>query len=219
MHAAFILFFIFLVAIPVPAQDVVSGPEPGSHPILFNGDAVVLESGEPRKDLNCTVTPQKALLGFDLKFHDGYSVTVPLHELQGTGTTLSIVFRVTPKGQKQEPTYFLQQIRVPEIDEKATGNVNLEGNFETGEGSYHVDWLMRDYGGRFCSSYWDFDASLSPKDRRMSVALPPNAIRRAEEEQFQNEPPVQRNQEEAPLDVKVLMNFAPQRPNSPTVDP
>ncbi len=203
MRVALIIFVVFL-GTSSPAQDLLNGTEPGSRPIL---------------DLNCTVTPQKPQLGLDLKFHGGYGVSVPLHELQGDGNSLSILFRVMPKVDNAEPVYFIQQVRVPAIDDKSAGNVTIEGNFDVGLGSYHVDWLMRDFGGRFCSSYWDFEASLQTKDRRMTVALPPNTIRRTEDEQFQNEPPVQRTQDDGPLDVKVLLNFAPQRPNSPTVDP
>src|ERR1700684_1140817 len=50
---------------------------------IFNTDLAVLEQDEQRKDLPCTVTPSKPALGFDLKFHAGYQVTVPLKELAG----------------------------------------------------------------------------------------------------------------------------------------
>src|SRR5579872_2239228 len=57
----------------LPAQDILS-----DHPILLNGDMAVLEAGEPRKDLECSVIPDKGLLGFDLAFHTGYTVMVPI---------------------------------------------------------------------------------------------------------------------------------------------
>lgn len=213
------LYIPLILSQPIRAQDVMSGSEPGTPPILFNGDAVVLEAGELRRDMSCTVTPQKALLGFDLKFHSGYAVAMPLRDLEGSGNNLSIVFRITPKGGKDEPVYFIQKIKVPAVEDRSKGEVKLDGNFDIGEGSYHVDWLMRDQSGRFCSAFWDFEATLGSKDRSVAVGLPPHTIRRAEEEQFQSEPPVERAQNEAPLDVKVLMNFAPQRSGAATLDP
>lgn len=215
---------ILLVSISViltrvsPAQEVLTGSEPGSAPILFNSDATVLEAGEPRKDLACSVTPWKAQLGFDLRFHSGYEVSLPLREIEGNGNQLSILFRVMPKANPAEPMYFIQHFSVPPIEENATGSTRLDGGFDLGEGTYHIDWLMRDLRGRFCSAYWDTDASLSSKDRQVTVALPPQAVRPLQGEQFQAEPPVPRT-ETKPLSVKVLMNFAPQNPTSAALDP
>ena len=62
---------------------------------IFNTDMAVLEAGEPRKDLVCTVNPTKPVLGFDLRFHAGYEVTIPLKEMAGSENLLNIVFRVT----------------------------------------------------------------------------------------------------------------------------
>jgi hypothetical protein len=192
----------------------------GTHPILMPGDMAVLDAGEGRKDLMCTVTPEKPLLGFDLKFHTGFSVDIPMRELEGPGNTLYIVFRVTPKGpgKNPEPVYFHEQFKVPPIDTDG-GAATLEGLFDVGEGAYHVDWFVHDVAGRFCSSYWDLDAARAAKDKQVELSLPPSAIRRSEEEQFQPEPPVIRSLDESPLNIKVLMNFAPQRADSAALDP
>ncbi len=66
---------------------------------IFNTDLAVLEAGETRKDLACTVTPTKPALGFDLRFHAGYEVTIPLKDLAGGENLLNILFRVQPKDQ------------------------------------------------------------------------------------------------------------------------
>src|SRR5580698_5836401 len=96
------------------AQDML-----GPHPILMPGDMAVLDSGDPRKDLWCAVTPKKPLLGFDLKFHSGFSVDIPIRELVGPGNMLSIVFRVTPQAtgaeSGQDPVYFHEKFSVPPI--------------------------------------------------------------------------------------------------------
>lgn len=54
---------------------LISGPGPVR---IFSTDMAVLETQDTRKDLPCTVTPGKTNLGFDLRFHTGYDVTVPL---------------------------------------------------------------------------------------------------------------------------------------------
>src|ERR1700683_1943115 len=64
-------------------QSILQGSGPGGEAHLFNTDAAVLESQDARKDLPCTSTPVKPTLGFDLKFHSGYEVNVPLKELAG----------------------------------------------------------------------------------------------------------------------------------------
>jgi len=199
------------------AQRIITNPQTGGRPILMNGDTAVLESGEPRRDLDCQVIPEKPALGFDLKFHSGYSLTIPLRELEGPGDMLSVLFRIAPKNTDGAPVYFGQQIRVPAISD-TKGAVSLTGAFDLGEGSYHVDWLVHDYTGRYCSAYWDTTAALSPRDSEVAVALPPASIRAAEDEKFQPEPPVQRTMK-APLNIKLMLNFAPEQADSAAVDP
>jgi hypothetical protein len=210
---------LFLSAAPLPAQILIHGSGPHQRANIFNTDLAVLESDEQRKDLPCTVTPGKPTLGFDLRFHAGYQVTIPLKELAGTENALNIVFRVAPDGHRDEPVYFSQHLRVPPIEEDAKGDAYLQGAFDVGEGSYHIDWLMRDRTERVCSSSWDSEAALGSKDRPMSLAVAPESILRADGEAFKEEPPVQRTQIDPPLNVKVLVNFAPQNSLSAALQP
>ena len=203
----------------VPAQILIHGSGPHQRANIFNTDLAVLEGGEQRKDLPCTVTSSKPTLGFDLKFHAGYQATVPLKELAGPENVLNIVFRVAPDGHRDEPVYFTQHLRVPAIEEDAKGDAYLQGAFDVGEGSYHVDWLMRDRAERVCSSNWDSEAALGSKDRPMSLAIAPEAIQRADGEEFKDEPPVQRSPLDPLLNVKVLVNFAPQNSLSAALQP
>jgi hypothetical protein len=185
---------------------------------LFNSDRAVLEAGEPRTDLPCTVAHEKPVLGFDLKFHARYSVSVPLQELSGSENLLTILFRVRSLDDQGDQTYFTQKIRVPEIDEAAKGEAYFEGGFDLGEGRYQVDWLIRDRAERVCSDYWELAAELPQKDRQIAVVVPPNSILASEFEQFRPEPPVERNPD-AVLNVKVLVNFAPQNSRASTLQP
>jgi hypothetical protein len=201
------------------AQDLMPASGPGGAVRLFNSDAAILEAQEVRKDLPCTVTPVKASLGFDLKYHAGYEVSVPLKELAGSENQLTIVFRVVPAERPDEPTYFSQHIPVPAIEDNASGPAYLPGTFDVGEGKYHVDWLMRDRTERVCSSNWEVEASLPPKDRQMALDIQPMVVQPADREPFKQEPPVEREQTKAPLNVKVVVNFAPQDAGSATLQP
>lgn len=200
---------------PLQAQSYVATD--GQPVRLGNSDMVILESQIVHKDLQCTVTPIDPTLGFDLRFHSGYDVTIPLKELIGEENQLTMLFRVTPTKPRDdepgEPQYFMQHVRVPKIAEGAGGDAALSGIFDLGEGKYHVDWLMRDRSDRVCSHYWDSEAILNDKDRQITLEMTPGAIETAHVEQFTEDPPVQRNLDR-PLNVKVMVNFAPQNPNS-----
>jgi len=186
---------------------------------IFNTDMAVLEAGEPRKDLPCLVLSDRPTLGFDLRFHSGYDVSVPMRDLAGSENLLTILFRVIPENQKDEPTYFVQRARVPEIAEDAKGEAYLQGSFDVGEGRYHVDWLMRDRSERVCSGYWDIEASLAQRDRQMQLVVQPGRVQPTQPEFFKDEPPVERIQTEPPLNVKVLLNYAPQNAGAAALQP
>src|SRR5215475_9209188 len=132
----------------VRAQELMQPSGPGGMVRLFTSDAAVLEAQETRKDLPCNVTPVKPVLGFDLKYHAGYEVNLPLKDLAGGDNQLTVVFRVTPENNTDEVTYFSQRWNVPAIDPDAGGSAQLTGSFDVGEGKYHVDWLMRDRAER-----------------------------------------------------------------------
>jgi hypothetical protein len=216
---------LILSTAQAPAQILIHGSGPHQRANIFNTDLAVLESGEQRKDLPCTVTASKPILGFDLKFHAGYQVVVPLKELSGRENALTVVFSVAPDSHRDDPVYFTQHLRVPPIEEDAKGDAYLQGAFDIGEGSYHIDWLMRDRTERVCSSFWDSEAVLGSKDRPMSLAIAPEAIQRADGEEFKEEPPVQRTPPDPalhvdpPLNIKVLVNFAPQNSLSAALQP
>jgi hypothetical protein len=146
-------------------------------------------------------------------------VSVPLNELSGPGNQLTILFRVIPESHKDKPSYFTQHIQVPEIADDAKGDTTLRGMVDLGEGSYHVDWLMRDRSERVCSFYWDPEAVLPARDKQIELAVPPGSVERMVVEQFAEEPPVQRAQASPPLNIKVLVNFAPQFPDASAMRP
>ncbi len=181
----------------------------GTRIHLNNSDLAVLEAQEVRDDLPCSVDPVKPTLGFDLRFHGGYDIRLPLRDIAGSENRLSILVRVTPEGRPDAPTYFSQRIHVPKIPEDAKGEASLGGLFDLGEGKYHVDLLMRDRAERVCSFYWDAEAVLSDRDKDIQPAIAAGAVEQAQYEQFNEEPPVERAPGK-PLNIKILVNFAPQ---------
>ncbi len=214
--SASLLITLLFCAVPPPAsaQFQLKPAQLGEAVTLMPSDTAILESGEARKDLPCTVTPRKAELGFDLRFHSGYDVTIPLKELAGSGELLSIVFRAYPQDQPSQPAYFVQHYRVPAIDDDAKGDALLEGIVDVGEGKYHVDWLMRDRAERICSSSWDVEAALSAKDKPMPLFIDPEVITETAAEPFVNDATVRANRApDGDLNLKLLVNFAPQNHN------
>lgn len=196
----------------------VMGVGPGSVR-MFNTDMAILEVKDPRNDLPCTVSPVKPLLGFDLKFHAGFEVSVPLRELAGSENLLTILFRVQPENRPGEVVYMSHRVRVPSIEEDARGDAYLQGYFDVGEGKYQIDWLMRDRSERVCSFYWDTEAAVPAKDKQMALVMAPGQILASDPEPFREEPPVERSAAEPPLAVKVLINFAPHNSQSATLQP
>jgi hypothetical protein len=187
--------------------------------IQINGsDLAVLETQDVRKDLSCSVDPVKPSLGFDLRFHAGYDISLPLRDVAGNENLLSILVRVTPDARKDDPSYFVQRIRVPKLPDDAKGEADLGGLFDLGEGKYHVDLLMKDRSERVCSFYWDAEATLADRDKEIQPAIAAGAVERAEYEQFNEEPPVERAPGK-PLNIKILVNFAPQNSSLSSLRP
>jgi hypothetical protein len=205
------ILLCLLFAYSAHPQFLLKPAHPGEPVSLMPSDVAILESGDDRKDLPCTVTPRKADLGFDLRFHAGYDATLPVNALEGDEQLLTVVFRVYPVENKLRQAYFAQHFRVPRIEEDARGDATLLGIIDLGEGNYHVDWLMRDRGERVCSSSWDVQAALAPKDKPINLFIGPNQISETAPEPFINEPVVRPpGSDRSDLNVKLLVNFAPQ---------
>jgi hypothetical protein len=197
------------------SQMLLKPSQPGEPVHLLPSDLAILEAGDIRKDIPCTVTERKAELGFDLRFHGGYDVTIPLNELTGNGEVLTVVFRVYPRGTPARAAYFAQHFTVPPIEDGAKGDALLQGTMDLGEGAYHVDWLMRDRGEHLCSSAWDMDAELPAKDKPIPLFLTADDVAESVPQPFVNDVVRDKAQHaDDNLTVKLLVNFAPQQANS-----
>ncbi len=203
---------LFAIVAALPAQSLMPQSEGLARPTL--SDMAVLDSQEKRKDLPCILDPVKPTLGFDLKYHAGYAVTVPLKDLGGGNTDLTMISRVAPSSAAEDAAFFVQRIPVPELDPDAKGETTLYGAFDLGEGKYDVSWLMRDGAGRYCSSNWDMEAALPQRDKGMPLNIAPNQALAHDFEPFRDEPAISRDGAAQLISLKLVVNFAPQDPAS-----
>lgn len=198
------------------SQTILPGVGRSVH--IVNEDMAILESQIPRKDLPCEVKAVNPTLGFDLRFHAGYDILIPLKGLAGDGNVLKMLFRVAPAADPESPVYFQDSVNVPSIEENAGGQSVVGGSFDVGEGKYHVDFIVRDQQDRICAYFWDGTAELPSRDRDLKLAIAANTVEAAKANHFEADPPVQRGSPPL-LSVKVLVNFAPQNQNSSVLQP
>jgi hypothetical protein len=203
---------LLLVSVPAFPQLLLQPSQPGETVNLLPSDVAIFEEDQPRSDIPCTVTPRKAELGFDLRFHSGFDVNVPMRELVGSGEVLTVVFRVFSDGDRGHASNFVQHFHVPVIDEEAKGDALLQGGIDLGEGNYHVDWLMRDRAERICSASWDVAAELTAKDKPISLFIGARQIAETPPQPFVNEAgdTLDHHTSGDNLAIKLLVNFAPQ---------
>lgn len=191
------------------SQFLMAGATQGGPILPLPSDAATLEAGDTRDDMSCTIKPVAPQLGFDLKFHAGYEVTLPLQELVGSGNLLTAVFRVSQQSRPGEPIYFVQKWSVPPLNDDARGKVDLRGFFALGEGKYQIAWLVHDRNDRVCSMRWPITAEPRGKDKQAPLALAPGTVQPDLADPFGMEAAPKRP-DGAPLKVVVLFHVAPQ---------
>lgn len=195
-------------------QVLMHGTRRGAPPALVPEDEAVLDSPESRQDLPCALRPVKAVLGFDLRFQAGYTVTVPWEELAQLGDELRVLVRVTPTIQRGRQSYLAQRVTTPAVPEDSgEGEAAFDGRFDVGEGRYDVAWLMRNRSGRVCSFHWNLEAALTGKDRDLPLALNAGDVQASESNPFAQESSVDRG-ENATLRLALLVNLTPPDANS-----
>jgi len=175
---------------------------------LHQSDLAVLESDALRDELPCKVTPEKPVLRFDLRFHAGYTVAVPVKQLAPGGDRLQVRLRITPIAGEADEVLMTDRLNVPAIPEDAKGFGVFPGGFALGPGRYRVDWLMRDRLGRYCSSSWQAEAKLAGSERDLPLGLAPNTVAAPDEESYPAHA-TQIGDGRESLHLKILLNLAP----------
>jgi hypothetical protein len=185
---------------------------------LQNADLAVLASRGPRADFPCQVTSDKPGLGFDLRFHSNYRATVPIKVLADAGGWLQVVMRVTPTADSAKPLYLVHRFAIPDVPLGAKGEIILAGGFDLGLGRYRVDWMMRDTRERVCSSHWDLEAKPERGQRDLPLTLAPNMVADWGEDDSGDAPQASREPAQ-PLNVKILLNLSPAKPQESILKP
>jgi hypothetical protein len=175
---------------------------------LHQSDLAVLESDALRDELPCKVTAEKPVLRFNLRFHGGYTVAVPVRQLAPGGDQLQVRLRITPIAGEADEVLMTDRLNVPAIPEDAKGFGVFPGGFALGPGRYRVDWLMRDRLGRYCSSSWQAEAKLAGSERGLPVGLAPNTVAALDEESYPAHA-TQNGDGRESLHLKILLNLAP----------
>jgi hypothetical protein len=206
LRCSWLMFVMAVSAVSGWAQTRLS---PEFH--LQYTDMSVLTSRERRADFSCHVTTDRPALGFDLRFHSDYQVTVPIKVLADVGGRLQTVIRVTPSANSEEPVYLVHRYSVPALQPGEKQEGALAGGFDLGPGRYQVDWMMRDGRGRVCSLHWELEAKLSGSEQKLPLTLDPNMVAERLEGPFDEEPPIERPATR-PLQVKILLNLSPGQP-------
>jgi hypothetical protein len=154
----------------------------------------------------------KPRLGFNLMFHTGYHVKVPLRALAGKENVLTILFRVTAEDRRDRPAYFRQEIRVPLMKDDQNGDATLEGAYLVGQGKYQVDWLMRDRDERFCASFWDIEGRLRVKEAVLGEVVASDVVTPVEVDPFAGGVSRKKKHPGRTLSVRIAVNFNPRDP-------
>jgi hypothetical protein len=210
------LGLLFLLAASTATGE--SGSRTRLDPRLQYGDLAMLNSREPRAELSCQITADKPSLGFDLRFHSDYHAAVPFNVVADAGGWLQVAMRVMATPETEHPTYLAHRFAIPAVPLGSKGGVLVSGSFDLGPGRYRVDWIMRDARDRVCSAHWNLDAKAGSGKQDLPLTLGPNQIADLERHASGNGPLVTRELAQ-PVQVKILLNLSPAKPQDSIVRP
>jgi hypothetical protein len=174
--------------------------------LLPSADLAVLDSDQVYRALSCQVEPQKPYLGFDLRFHATYHANVPVETLTAGGWLQEVVrVRSKPDGK---PVLLERRIDVPSFAAGLKGMGSVDGGFDIGPGRYEIDWMMRESGGRVCSSHWNLDVKVGSRGRKLPLTVRENMVTGSLKSPFADEPPREFRTDQS-MCLKILLNVSP----------
>ena len=190
-------------------------------PARIKNFPTMLERGPNDRPLQCDVTPLKPLLNYSFRFQAGYTVSVPVNQIQGSGHSLAILAGITPNGSRQ-PVYLGNHLRLPDVP-KTKAELSLGGAYLLGEGGYSVQWMITDETGRVCRKNWHVDVKLSRGERGVQVAIPPGTVADLSGRGLRRTTPdattTSITGDVRPLRLTVLMHAAPMSPRRTRMRP
>jgi len=175
----------------------------------------MLEPAPADRPLRCEVTPLRPTLNYSFRFQAGYTVSVPMNQIQGRGHSLAVLGRITPDGSRQ-PVYLGSRLRLPEVP-NSRAELSLGGAYLLGEGGYSMKWMMVDETGRVCRKDWHVEVKLSRGERGVQLAIPAGAVSDFSGRGLQRVAPDA--DDVRPLRLTVLMHAAPMSPRRTRMRP
>ncbi len=133
----------------------------------------LFEAASTAAQLRCDLNPVRPALTFGFRFQAGYTASVPLAQLRGSGHNLTVHARVTPEGR--EPVYLTKTEALPEVPE-SKADVVTSGTFVVGEGTYGLEVLLEDELHRNCRGSWQVQARRWGSERQLRSTTPPGAV-------------------------------------------
>lgn len=132
---------------------------------------------ENEAKLACSIRTLQPALSFSFRYQTGFLVEVPMKQYIGTGHSMSMLFRVTPKEGGQDPVYMVSAIPLPNIPIPKNNSVlEFSAGFQVGEGEYNIEFMLLDDSERVCRQNWHIKAQLKGKDRDLKLDIAPNTI-------------------------------------------
>ncbi len=173
-------------------------------------DLAVLDRQKPLSGLECRVDLNDPDLGFDFRFTGVLRVTIPFELLSTRDGALTLAARLKSREPGKPPALF-SQVATTSTPENAskTSRIQVTLFFALGEGSFQLDWMIRNQAGQGCSKRHRFKTRLKGSERgvRMRIAPEHAVFYRGETFGFEKlEPDATQG---PPLHLRVLLNFPP----------
>lgn len=168
------------------------------------------EPVDKQRALACEVKPLRPQLTYGFKFVTGYVGVFQLKSIEGPGHRFAVLTRITNDDDPgAQPVYLSQFFRLPPAPPKNHANLELDGAFFTGEGSYTVDWVLRDREGRTCRKNWRLQAKVPGHDPELEIAMPPGKVGPIRYEAWKGVPPERIDKAAHPLRLTVFLHVTP----------
>ena len=209
-HGLLALAICVISAIAAQAQTLIEPERLAEVKRVFDHPAI-------RPQLRCQVRATQPELNYAFRFISGYTISIPLTQVLGTGRSLTSYLRVTAQGRA--PVYLEDRGLLPEIPQMRMklnrSDAELKGSFVVGEGSYAVDAVVQDEQHRSCSVAWHLDAVRKGAERDLQATTPAGMV-----EEIEAGPPTTGGVNSGPMAGKltILVNAAPLSAGSTRMD-
>jgi hypothetical protein len=176
-------------------------------------ESQLFETAVSDPQLRCEFHPVRPALNFAFRFETGYTIDVPLTQIEGVGHSLTVHLRVRHEGH--EPAYLTMTGKLPDVPKtNATGETG--GTFIVGDGTYEVEALAEDDLRRSCRGAWQLQARRVGSERQLKSTTPPGVV-----EELTSTVPSLTDAKSLPRIARltVLMHAAPFSPNLSKLQP